>query len=147
MAFVNARTAIGTLLTTNWVVSPGGAARTPIAWPNVDFTPPRGSPWIRVAIIEGESFQLTLGGPTNVHRHPGVVYVSVFVPQNTGDAAVRLLADQVAAIFRSVAVDGTDGGTDEVLRFRTPRLRPMGSADGVYYQMNCEVPYVRDAIF
>jgi hypothetical protein len=138
---VDERSVIGTLLTDNWV--DGGSEKTPISWPNRDFTPPPRAPWIKVNILPGASMRLTMGGITNVTRHTGILVIQLFDVVGNGDFTIRTLADDVAAIFRDVA---TDGGADEQIIFRSPYTTEHG-VDGGWYQMNCNIPYIRDSLF
>jgi hypothetical protein len=107
------------------------------------FEPPEDSPWIRLYILAGAAFRLTIGGNTNITRHTGVVLIQLFDRTGHGDLAVRTLADDVSALFRDTVLDG---GTDEQIRFNTPYTQTVG-ADGGWYQLNCSIPYMRDSYF
>lgn len=76
---------------------------TPIAWDNVDFTPPAGA-WVRLHIENGASFQASMGVPIHV-RCPGLIQIAVFVPVGTGLGLSASLADQAGAIFRFALFD------------------------------------------
>jgi hypothetical protein len=116
---------------------------TQIEWPNREFTPPTKAGWLRVVLQAGDAAQIEIGGtPKNIHRHPGLVLIQVFVPANWGDKTALDLADQVAALFRRVRVEHTDGS----IVFRTPTVRAIGPS-GAYYQVNVSVPFVRDHLF
>jgi Bacteriophage related domain of unknown function len=120
-----------------------GWTTTQIEWPNRQFTPPTKANWLRVVIQAGDAAQIEIGGtPRNVHRHPGLVLVQVFSPADWGDKTALDLADQVAALFRRVRVEHTDGS----IVFRTPTVRVIG-VDGAYFQVNVSVPFVRDHLF
>jgi hypothetical protein len=138
MASLDMRQVIGDLLKNTW----SNTGNVPIAWPNRDFTPPKGAAWLRVSFADGDSRQITIGATNNFYRSVGVLYVQVFTPADTGDYEGRRLADELAGVFRS---QHYDGATDEVIRFRSPTIRTIG-VDGVYYQVNCEVPFVRDTL-
>jgi hypothetical protein len=138
MASNDAREVVGALLKNTW----SNVENIPIAWPNREFAPPGKAPWVRVTIIEGSGEQVTIGGTNNLYRHSGILFLQVFVPVNSGDYKARSIADELADVFRS---DSFDGAAAEVVRFRTPRIRPIG-AEGAYYQVNCEVPFLRDMI-
>lgn len=133
------RNAVGTILK--------GWTATQIAWPNRDFTPPQKASWISVTIQNGDAAQLDLAGPYSTHRHPGMVVVQVFVPANWGDKTALDLADEVAALFRrqqvSLKVDEVEKGA---MVFRSPSVRVIG-VDGAFFQVNVNVPFVRDYIY
>ena len=140
MAATDERSVIGGILDAGWV--DGGAARTPISWPNRAFDPPADGPWIRVQISPASAFRLTIGGQKNITRHTGILAIQIFDKVGKGDFTVRNLADEVAKLFRDVV---TDGGTDEQMRFFSPSMFDMG-VDGSWYQMNCNIPYSRDSL-
>lgn len=110
----------------------------PIHWPNEVKTPPSGTPWVRLTIVEGESGLIAMGGAnSNLYRNPGLVVVQIFVPISTLDNLGLQIADDVATIFRSQFVSG--------VRFRTPSTSPIGP-DGPWYQRNVTVPFTADQI-
>ena len=115
------------------------ANRTPVAWPNVTFTPP--SPqasWCRFSITNGEAQQTTIGSTTNNHRFTGVIYIQVFTATNAGDSVALQRADEAAAIFRNWC------GTN--IRCREATIKTIGAnADG-WYQINVSIPYRRDEL-
>lgn len=146
MSFELERLAIGTEFETLWVS--GGKARTPIAWENKQFTPPNKAAYVRLTVRNSEGLRLTFGDLDGVadYRYPGIVFVQVFVPEDTGDKDARKLADAAAAIFRSKTLNMMDGVTLKgVIRMRTPRVDVIGARDG-YFQMNVMIPYVRDEV-
>src|SRR6188474_460735 len=120
-----------------------GWTTTPVVWPNRDYTAIKGTPFVRVAIRSGEAFQVEIGSPLVVQRHPGLVIVSVFGDANNkGDKATLDIADAIATRFRRQLVSFTDGS----VRFRTPTIRAIGQ-DGAFYQVNVICPFVRDYLF
>lgn len=117
-----------------------GWGETPIAWENMDFTPP--SPpaaYVQFSVLNGDANQATIGAPgSNIFRHVGMVSINVFTPESTGKAESLRLADMAAAIFR--------GRTDDGLRFKAPKATPLGVQDH-YFQVNISVPFARDSFF
>jgi hypothetical protein len=114
------------------------ANRIPVSWPNLAFTPPSPqSPWCRFSIVGGESKQTTIGATNNNHRSTGIVYVSIFIPSNTGDLIALQRADEAAAIFRNWA------GTN--VRCRVPQIKAIGDSDG-WYQINVMTAFLRDEL-
>jgi hypothetical protein len=108
------------------------AGRTPVAYPNVPFSKPNASPWVRLTVMSGSAF---LAGIPRYFRHPGVIDIQVFVPEGVGSKDALLLADQAAAVFRVASFNG--------VVCRTPYVVPAGTNDG-WYQVNVSVPFQRD---
>ena len=71
-----------------------------IAWENTSFVPAVGSPWLKAAILPGETRQADMGpdGGRNLNR--GIYQVSVFYPAGQGSGAARDAADAVISHFR-----------------------------------------------
>lgn len=111
---------------------------TPVAWPNREYKPTPGTPWVRAQVLPAESRQATLGprGGATLRRFDatGLAVVQVFVPAGTGDVEARRLAALIESIYRGRTVDDTT--------FRAPWTDPIGS-DGAWYQVNVVVPYRR----
>jgi hypothetical protein len=110
----------------------------PIAWPNVEFTPPVRSPWVRFNVLDADSFQTTIGATTNNHRFVGIVVINIFVPLDVGNASALAMADVVAAIFRNWC-----GST---VRCRAASVKDLGPDGNGWYQVNVVVPFQRDEL-
>ena len=119
---------------------PGVPGSLPIAWENVRLVPdnpPTG--YVHFAILNGAASQQTIGAPgSNVVRHVGIINVNVFVPVDQGKPPALRLADEIAAILRSVSVEG--------IIVREPAIRSLG-ADGPYFQVNISAGFQRDSLF
>lgn len=137
MASTDEREAIGALFKATWPTN------TPVAWPNRKFTPPNGN-WVRLTVLAGDSFQLTIGSGLNWFRHAGIVVVQCFTPLDIGDYEGRRLADIAAGIFRRQNIEGAVG--IEGLQFKTPQVRVVGP-DGSWFQVNCETEFYRDSLY
>lgn len=111
----------------------------PIAYENIEFTPPDNAYWVRLYILNGDANQISLGAAKSLHRFVGVIVVQVFGPANEGEAGVRDVADAVANIFR--AVDFGSGIT-----CRSPTYTRVG-VQGAYFQGNVSAPFYRDELF
>lgn len=112
-------------------------AKTPIAWPNVSFTPPSG-PWVRFNVLDGEGAWRSIGSPgSNLAGYVGVVMIQVFVPLLSGESTARDLADAAAAIFQGQVIGG--------VRFSpaTAQILNTSLADG-WHQINVSIPFRRD---
>ena len=119
------------LLLDEWV-------ETDVAWPNIEYRPTVGTPWIRAVVLPADSRQATLGTRETSRRfgHFGVCAVQVFVPAGTGDVEARSLAALVADIYRGRTVADTT--------FQAPTINPIGS-DGMWYQLNVLISYRRSS--
>lgn len=126
--------AIRARLNTQW------AGATPIAWPNVDFTPPNNAPWIRLSIQDADAAQVSMGGDTNIHRHKGLVYVMVFVPLSSGDGVALAYADTACGIFR-----GWQDPSSGVYFRQAPRVVTVGADSDKWYHVNVLAPFERDS--
>lgn len=108
----------------------------PIHYDNVPGDPPSETPWVRLTIAEGDSFQVSLGS-TRRFRDTGVAIVQVFTALGSGDGEAREIADDVQAIFKGITVSG--------VIFRKPRAARIGP-DGSFYQMNVTIPFQADEV-
>lgn len=108
----------------------------PIHYDNVPGDPPSASSWVRLTIIEGDSFQIS-AGTTRRFRDTGIAIVQVFTALGSGDGEAREIADDVQAIFKGITVSG--------VIFRKPSASRIGP-DGTFYQVNVTVPFQADEI-
>ena len=114
-------------------------AKTPIAWPNVNFTPPSG-PWVRFNVLDGEGAWRSIGSPgSNIAGYVGVVVIQIFVPLLSGESTARDYADAAAAIFQGQVIGG--------IRFSpaTAQILNTSLADG-WHQINVSIPFRRDVL-
>jgi len=68
------------------------------AWENVDFTPTTGSPYVTEEYLPGAAQKITIGPFGEIEALP-IYLPRIFVPSNTGRAAVSQYADAVLALF------------------------------------------------
>lgn len=135
--------AISTLLENGWGTGSPFVAYTPILWPGKNTPEPKDAlgnktAHIRFFIMNGTAEQVSIGGVTNIHRHPNILNVKVFTPQNQGELPARDLADKFCTIFRNLTSDN--------IRFKTPYCVVMGNTEDGYYQINCFCPFERDSL-
>jgi hypothetical protein len=109
---------------------------TPVAWPNREYRPVAGEPWVRAVVLPAQSRQMTLGSTSRRFDYVGVAVVQVFVPAGTGDVEARRLAVIAEDLFRGRTVDDTT--------FGSPYMNPVGT-DGAWYQVNVVIPYRRSS--
>jgi hypothetical protein len=117
---------------------------TPIAWPNVDFTPPA-TAWIRPTLLASDAARREMGATgTRTFRHHGLLLVQVFTPEGSGDGSARTYAEQVCGIFRGVQAGGItyEGPTGEA-----PTARGDGRDGNGWYMWTVTVPYTRDELY
>jgi hypothetical protein len=129
MSYAAERQAIEGRFAANW-------AATPIAWDNVDFTPPE-APWAHLHIVNGDAYQASMGSPVLV-RHPGVIQVEILAPAGTGSGTAMALVDQACAIFRFALFDG--------IVCRAPTKHRLMDREG-WSATLVEVPFQRDTFF
>ena len=120
---------------TLWRVS--GSLRTPVGWPNAQFTPPNDAAWCEIRVNRQGAFNRAWTGTDKLIRHPGLVTVDIRAPLNQGDKVALELGDAAAGIFRNVTFDG--------ITFRAPTVRDFGP-DGPWYRVQVDCPYWRDSI-
>lgn len=134
MSFENERRDIEARFSTAW------AATTPVAYGNVPLEPPQNSSWVRLTILDGDAQQVSIGTGVAgaIHRNAGLIIAQIFTALGAGERPARLLADQVANIFRSAQFSD--------IICRSPRVEVIGDTGG-YYQVNVAVPFQRDTVF
>jgi hypothetical protein len=133
MNWSSASVAIQSSFSTSW-----GSA-TAVAYPGVRYEPAVGTPFVRIAIIPGESLQASMAGVTRrTFRHIGVVIVQCFRPTHEGEKTALTLAENAAAVFRGTTISG--------IVFRAPTYETVGSSGG-WYQVNVTVPFSFDALY
>lgn len=114
---------------------------TQVAWPNANFETGNSiTTWVRFNILDGQSYQASMGAASNMHRHPGLVVVNIFSPLLRGDQTALRLADEIAGIFRNYQDSSLR------LRFFSPELERIGPEDK-WYQVNVSIPFERDSPF
>jgi hypothetical protein len=71
----------------------------PIAWPNLDFTPPAdGSPYLAVRILPNRNERVFLGSNDPTYRQ-GILQINVVTQYNKGPSASVETAGQIALHF------------------------------------------------
>lgn len=128
MSFESTRQAIESHFAANWLT-------TPIAYENVDFTPPTTS-WVMLRILSDSTETIGLGSSRLV-RHVGSVQVLCYVEDGAGAQGAEALADDVIALYRSASVTG--------VVFRAATAKVDGS-DATHFQVTVTVPFHRDEV-
>lgn len=123
MNYEDATAAVRAHFETEW------ANETPIAWPDVAFTPPERAPWVRFTMLHADGYQASIGDPgNNRQRRVGQVIVQVFQPQGEGSKQARQLADRAVDAFMNADVDG--------IHFHDVFAREIGNDGQGWYQIN-----------
>lgn len=130
MGYESERASIEGRISDNWTV-------TPIKWPNVAFEPGTASAYIEPWIVNGTSYQASLGRPA-IWRHPGSLSINIRVRPQVGMGVAKTYADTLAILFRAWCASG--------ITFGAPRIRQVGDIDG-WYLLNLQIPFERDEIF
>ncbi len=107
--------------------------QTLIDWDNVEFTPARGTAFVRLQIEWLDNAIATVGGTRT--KANGYTNVSVFVPTNTGTQAVSKMADDLALIF-----DKWDTGE---LKFKVATIQRVGQQEQ-WFRLDVITPFTYD---
>lgn len=126
--------AIEIRLTTNWTT-------TPIRYVNAPFKE-TDQPYVALFVLDGDGHQISLG-PVALRRWVGIIVIQIFVPQDSGSRVAKTYATTLAAIFDRVEFSTDASG---LIRCRVPALREVGIING-WYQLNVEVPFIRDKTY
>ena len=121
----------------------GWAGATPVAYQNEPFSPPTDAAYVSLVVKPDTAFQHEMGSTNVYFRHPGLIFVMIFVPPDDGIHGALVLADNAAAIFRRQSSGFTDGR----ILFRAPTIQPLGNTDEGWFHVNVVVPYIRDSYF
>lgn len=118
-----------------------------VGYSNVRFQEPapvKNVCWMRLTIINGETFQQSLG-PNPCHRAPGQIVAQLFVPEESGTNDIRIRADQFIAMFLSATGQPLEFSAGNSGRIRTElgRMITDGITNG-WLQVRAIVPFVRD---
>lgn len=136
MFYDDERAAVEQRLKTYWAASAFSAVA--IAYENRRHAS-NGQPYIEVAIRNGQSRQISLGSHPWI-RHDGLIIISIFVGENTGQATARQMADVVDAAFRNAQFSHGSSGK---ITCRTPFLTVFPANKG-WWKAQLSVPYQRD---
>jgi len=112
--------------------------KSDIQWPNTDYKPTVGTPWLRVSHQDGDNRTAGIGGESALNRQVGIMYIQVFAPAGEGEGLAIEYAKEIKALF--VSPPNTPSG----LHFRSPASIKRVGNDGAWYQVNVLVPYESD---
>ncbi|AEP08889.1 phage tail terminator-like protein [Micavibrio aeruginosavorus] len=133
MKFEQAEAAVRAYFNTGW------AARTPIAWPDVSFTPPNNATWVRFSMKNNDGYQASMGSPgSNRFRRVGMVYIDIFQPAGQGSIDARKKADIAHDIFLANTLPG--------ITFSNINARDIGKDATGAYQWKVSAAFKYDRI-
>ena len=121
----------------------GQWSATPLVFENEDWpTPDTPAPWVLVELF-GDFFdqQSIGGGPAladNLWREGGVLLMHVMTPNGTGTREARVLAKQLADLFRGQDIGGVE------FKGASIGAGEKGTEDGNYFRMTASVTWQRD---
>jgi hypothetical protein len=119
------------------------AARTPalpVAWANVPFTP-TASRHARAHLMPAPTTNEMLSGKHR--RYEGIFQVSLYVPEGSGDAEARTLADSLDTVF-SPSSPLTNGGLKVYLT--QPVSQTQGINEDGWYRLHASAAYRADEV-
>jgi len=93
--------------------------------------------WVRCSVQFGDSFRSALGTPGQ-YRHPGVVFLQVFIKEGIGINRGVVLADELANLFRDQVVSG--------INFWVPRVIKVPTANEGWFQVQVMIPFYFDEV-
>ena len=99
----------------------------------------RGIGWVRFNIFTAASSQVSIGD-SPVDRHPGIIIIQSFTPENEGTRMEKQRFDLIDSIFKRKEFRFGDSG---LIRTRVPTISRVGNENG-WHQSNIEIPYIRD---
>ena len=102
----------------------------PIAFDNIRFDSQAQDDWVRITIVDGDSFKESIG--CDRITRTGLVIVQIFTKAEKGARPARVYADTISALY----ANSTDGN----IIYYTPSLTRVGSAEG-FFQINVNVPF------
>jgi hypothetical protein len=107
-----------------------------VQWENREYTPSKGTQWMRVSTIHTDSFVATLGGGGE-DQHEGILLLELFYPPDDGFGAATTDADIIRAAAKA-GVQGISGAT--ALYIKNTR-RSGGRVDDGWYRIDLEVEW------
>lgn len=104
-----------------------------------------GDPYVafRVTTAPEAALELETGSDSRLSRQPGLAIAAIRIPLGSGTKSGLTHADAIAVLFRRQTL--TSGGV--TVQCREPNIRRVGPVSGGLYQIDVEVPFVRDEVF
>ena len=112
--------------------------KPPIAWPNNEYTPVKGTLYARPTNLSGDFQQVTLGD-SGEDQVTGIYQIDIFAPSGEGKYESSTMADLIADQFKRGANPTYNGVT---LRVRSATLREGINENNGWYHTFIEVNYL-----
>ena len=113
----------------------------PIAWPNVNFTPPESGGYIKFDLLPAETRQITLGDD-GYNRLTGIAQFAVYWPEGQGMVLPNEIAGEIIAAFKRGTVITRE---TQNIRIVAPPYTLPAVTFGNWTQIAVRVPYQTDA--
>lgn len=114
-----------------------GVSADKIAWDNVEFSIPEDkSSWVRMSVQNNISNYVSFG-PNRRTRRSGIIFIQIFVPENSETLIVSQLTDDIVEVFETKLLNG--------VIFESPDVREIGVSNG-WFQTNISVSFYFDDI-
>jgi hypothetical protein len=108
-----------------------------IAWENVEFTPVKGTLYIRPTLLPGDSIPATIGtAGHDINR--GVYQIDIFAPPNDSTKAALDMADLISTRFKHGSVLTSNSVTVEI---QSVSRRPALNDPNGWYKLMIEIVY------
>ena len=118
----------------------------PTQYDNIDKKVNKNGVWCRWSIRDGETFQISLGdiGERGLET-VGIATAQLFAPMQTGEKAIRDIADKVCKAFLGLSDDGVDYDIPYVNKLRQGvSMASRNPSSGMicdYWQLNVICPF------
>lgn len=136
--FAAARAGIEARFVAAWALTAYSAIR--VRYDNATWDEPSGeTAYVAFHIIDGDGIQPRVGSPAS-GRWAGVIQIDILVPELTGMATARAMADAAVATFDGTQFTISGAGT---VTCRKPAIRSLGIENG-RWRLAATVPFVRN---
>ena len=89
-------------------------------------------PWVRLTIVNGDSFHSGIGTDAQQFRNLGRIIVQIFIPIGRGTSDADVLADSIISDWRGAKFNGVNCGVPQVVRV---------GQSGDWFQKNVSIPF------
>lgn len=108
-------------------------AHTPVAYDNVEFTPPTNAPWVRFSIINNDTNRISIGPTTHrKYERYGYIFFQVFILGDAGTYVGDQLCEKLINIFEGKKLNS--------ILFDTGTYTETGK-DDIWYQYNGSIEW------
>jgi hypothetical protein len=120
----------------------------PVKYENVDYDPTPGQAWVEL-LIEDTTVQRASVGTEDeaLVRARGLISANIYLPQNTGTATGRAIADAIATIFRDVQFSGITCRQPVIKNIGSPMRSTTQEPKESWFVVNVTTPFYRDEVF